>query len=252
MEFFEKNIWWVLPVAMAGLAWGTYVPIIFYGGQQLPPAKPGDMGGRLMAILCVGGAYFVLAVLIPLVLFVSGQASWPEMKTTGLVFSSLAGVAGALGAICVVFASAAAVESSKGDETFKKADKDVKQLESEVASNPERKEELQPALQAARDERSNATAKYRMWIAPLIFGLAPLINTLISLVWHPATAKAGPFSWEAFGIKDPPHWTLYLGIVFVGLGSFLVLLSKELGELHSTPAPVTTAPAPPSTGDMKP
>ena len=49
---------WLLYVALAGLAWGTYVPIIFYGGNELS-AKPGP-SGRFMAILCVGIAYFVM------------------------------------------------------------------------------------------------------------------------------------------------------------------------------------------------
>jgi len=34
---------WLVYVAMAGLAWGTYVPIIFYGGNELS-AKPGPSG----------------------------------------------------------------------------------------------------------------------------------------------------------------------------------------------------------------
>src|SRR5436853_62576 len=63
----EKNFWLVY-VALAGLAWGTYVPIIFYGGSELG----GKANARLMAILCVGGAYFVIGVLLPLALFLSG------------------------------------------------------------------------------------------------------------------------------------------------------------------------------------
>src|SRR5437764_5169303 len=92
--------WWGY-VLLAGLAWGTYVPIIFYGGSELG----GKANARLMAILCVGLAYFVIGVLFPLVMFLSGQYAWPELKGTGLLFSSLAGVAGAVGAICVIFAT---------------------------------------------------------------------------------------------------------------------------------------------------
>src|SRR5437667_12863194 len=98
--------WWGY-VLLAGLAWGTYVPIIFYGGSELG----GKASSRLMAILCVGVAYFVLAVVVPLALFLSGQEQWPPLTTTGLVFSGLAGVAGAVGAICVVFASKAAMDA---------------------------------------------------------------------------------------------------------------------------------------------
>src|SRR5438552_15008001 len=96
---------WLLYVGLAGLAWGTYVPTIFYGGSELG----GKANARLLAILCVGIAYFVIGVLFPLILFLTGQYPWPAFKATGLIFSSLAGVAGALGAICVIFASQSAV-----------------------------------------------------------------------------------------------------------------------------------------------
>src|SRR5438874_309680 len=176
---------WILYVILAGLAWGTYVPLIFYGGNQLPQqsGQPG-VGSRLMAILCVGLAYFVIGVVFPLVMFLSGQAQWPQMNSNGLTFSSLAGVAGAAGALCVVFASSAAV-------------------------------------QAARDTNL-PPGTYRLYIAPLIFGLAPVINTLISSVWHPTDEQV--FHLEL------PGWKLWLGIVLVGLGAALVLFSKEEAE----------------------
>ena len=59
---------WLLYVGLAGLAWGTYVPIIFYGGNELGKAA----NARLMAILCVGVAYFVIGVLFPLTKFPPG------------------------------------------------------------------------------------------------------------------------------------------------------------------------------------
>ena len=98
---------WLLYVGLAGLAWGTYVPIIFYGGNELG----GRPNARLMAVLCVGAAYFVLGVVLPLIAFLTGWQDWPTVKATGLVFSGLAGVAGAVGAICVIFATKAAVEA---------------------------------------------------------------------------------------------------------------------------------------------
>ena len=44
------NIPWWGYVVLAGLSWGTYVPIIFYGGSELG----GKSNARLLAILCVG------------------------------------------------------------------------------------------------------------------------------------------------------------------------------------------------------
>src|SRR5947209_20480417 len=61
---------WLVYVALAGLAWGTYVSIIFYGGNERS-ARPGG-SGRFMAILCVGAAYFVIGVLLPLLMFSTG------------------------------------------------------------------------------------------------------------------------------------------------------------------------------------
>jgi drug/metabolite transporter (DMT)-like permease len=186
---------WLVYVGLAGLAWGTYVPIIFFGGNELG-AKP---NARLMAILCVGGAYFVIGVLFPLAMFLSNQYEWPEMKPTGLVFSSLAGVAGAVGAICVIFAT-------------------------------------QAAMGAARDEGATgpALAKYRVFIAPMIFGLAPVINTLVSSIWHP---HKGVFHFDL----ELPGWKLWVGILLVGAGAALVLYSKEEAETQKAPAAKTAA-----------
>lgn len=199
---------WLLYVGLAGLAWGTYVPIIFYGGNELS-AKPGP-SGRFMAILCVGGAYFVIGVILPLVMFATGAlgVKWKDVNlgSSGLTFASLAGVAGAVGAICVIFATTAAMSAA-------------------------RKEGLPPA-------------SYKMYIAPLIFGLAPLINTLVASFWHPKPGEP----WH-FGV-ELPGWKLWLGVVLVGLGAFFILFSKEQAESKPHEAPKVShaivAPAPPA------
>lgn len=190
----DKHMWLVY-VGLAGLSWGTYVPLIFYGGNELG----GKPSSRIMAILCVGLAYFIIGVLIPLVLFLTGQYDWPDMTTTGLSFSALAGAAGAIGALCVIFATKAAIESAKGSG-------------------------LPPGT-------------YKLYIAPLIFGLAPVINTLVTIVWHPKHGE--PFH---FGF-DMPGWKLWAGIVLVGLGAALVLFSKEEFEAGKQKAEKPAAPA---------
>ncbi len=203
-----NNIPWWGYVILAGLAWGTYVPIIFYGGTELS-TKPGTIGGRLASILCVGGAYFVLGVVVPvLIMSFGGEGTKPSWKSTGLVFSALAGVAGAVGAICVIFASKAAVDAAKAEGV-----------------NP---------------------ATYRVYIAPLIFALAPAINTLLSLVWHPKVGDPWHFGFEV------PGWKLPVGILFVAIGTFLVLKSKEDMEAAKggpkPPAPVVEPGPAPATG----
>lgn len=199
-----NNIPWWGYVILAGLAWGTYVPIIFYGGTELS-TRPGTIGGRLASILCVGVAYFVLAVLIPVVLMALRDDAQPQWKTNGLVFSALAGIAGAVGAICVIFASKAAVDAAKAE-----------------GINP---------------------ATFRVFIAPLIFALAPMINTLLSLVWHPQPGDPWHFGFEV------PGWKLPVGILLVAIGTFLVLKSKEdmeaaKGGPKPAPKQETIAPAP--------
>ena len=196
------NIPWWGYVVGAGLAWGTYVPLVFFGGQLLTPIDKGGIGGRLASILCVGVAYFILAVLVPVALMAVRDDAKPDWKGVGLVFSGLAGIAGAVGAICVIFASKAAVDQ-------------------------------------ARIEGVNP-ATYRVYIAPLIFCLAPLINTLMSLVWHP-NAKTGEFG--VFHL-DVPGWKLWAGIVLVAAGTFLVLMSKEEAEASKGgPNPAQPTPA---------
>ena len=74
------------------------------------------------------------------------------MTTTGLVFSSLAGVAGA-SALLRYFR-----QQDGGD---------------------------------GGQEAGLDPSTFRLYIAPLIFGLAPVINTAVSLLWHPA--KGDPF-----------------------------------------------------------
>jgi hypothetical protein len=189
---------WIVYTALAGLAWGTYVPLIFYGGGELG----GKPSSRFMAILCVGVAYFVIGVIFPLIYLYgfTDPADRPGMTGTGLTFSSLAGVAGAVGAICVIFATKSAIAYAR---------------EAKAAGLP--------------------PVNYKLYIAPLIFGLAPVINTLVSSVWHPEPGN--PFVFHlAF-----PGWKLWLGIVLVGAGAALVLFSKEEAEGGK---PKAAAPAP--------
>jgi hypothetical protein len=173
---------WLVYVGLAGLSWGTYVPLIAYGGSELG----GKPNARLMAILCVGVAYFVIAVLFPLVMFFTGRYEWPEAKGLGLTFSGLAGVAGAVGALCVIYATSSARAAAVAEKI-----------------NPD---------------------TYRLYIAPLIFGLAPVINTVVSTFWHPKPGAALHFAVEV------PGWKLWVGILLVGAGAALVLFSKEEAE----------------------
>jgi drug/metabolite transporter (DMT)-like permease len=168
---------WLIFAALAGLCWGTYVPFVQQGIAGLGRSPFGSF-------LCVGLAYFLIAVLVPIILLNTTERR-PEWNATGITFATLAGVAGALGALCVIYA------------------------------------------------QRNATQYDRLYIAPIIFALAPVLNTAISLIWHPSRADI-----FHFGLEDLPGWKLYVGILLTGAGAALVLLSKEETEhAKGPPAP---------------
>lgn len=92
-----QNLLYILgSILLTIVCWGSYGPTL-HNGQ-------GDMGGsRMRAFLCVGLAYFVIAVVIPiLVLYFWGEKG--QFTFSGVVWSSLAGAAGAVGALGIVLA----------------------------------------------------------------------------------------------------------------------------------------------------
>lgn len=218
------NIPWWGYVILAGLSWGTYVPIIFFGGGELS-AKPG-IGGRLMAIICVGVAYLVLAIVIPVVVFLVNQSAWKDVNasnTGGYVFAGLAGVMGAVGAICVVFASSAAAKDGREQHAAEVAA--LEQARDE-ATDPAVKQAKQEEIADLQGRKESSEGKYRILIAPLIFSIAPIVNTLLASFWHP---KKGAWNAE-FAWKDP-GLLFWVGIVLVAAGTGLVLYAKESSEV---------------------
>jgi hypothetical protein len=90
----------LLFVAGAALSWGVYVPVVHVAAQKL--------GSNLRAFLFVGVAYFLVAVLIPaLLIFILGDPTEKpnaNFQTTPVLWGIAAGTAGAVGALCVIFA----------------------------------------------------------------------------------------------------------------------------------------------------
>lgn len=64
------------------------------------------------------------------------------------------------------------------------------------------------------------------WIPPLVFAGAPIINTIVSLTWHPPKQAPGTF--------------FYLGIVLAAVGAGMVLFEKARLE-KAAPKGETTA-----------
>lgn len=89
-------------VGGAALSWGLYVPTVHKAAMQL--------GSSLRAFMFVGVAYFLVAVLIPAaMIFIlksdpTAKAN-PNFDTTPVLLGIAAGVAGAIGALCVIFAA---------------------------------------------------------------------------------------------------------------------------------------------------
>ncbi len=96
------------------------------------------------------------------------------------------------------------------------------------------------ANRAARSVAGESGVDYRLYIAPVIFALAPVLNTVVSLLWHPSKGALH------FGLEHLPSWKFYVGILLTGAGAALVLYSKEESEPKGpAPARVTVAPSPP-------
>jgi hypothetical protein len=88
---------------MTVVSWGVY-GILLHKGQVLM----GDpVNGRYKAFLFVGVAYFVVAILGPLLMLKSAGASW-KFTAGGINWSFWAGVAGAIGAFTTLLALGAA------------------------------------------------------------------------------------------------------------------------------------------------
>ena len=90
-------------IAGAALSWGVYVPLVHDATTKL--------GSNLRAFLMVGVAYFLVAVLIPSI-FIFLMKNDPTVKNPAalnwapmsLTWGLMAGIAGAAGALCVIFA----------------------------------------------------------------------------------------------------------------------------------------------------
>ena len=57
----------------------------------------------MKALLCVGIAYFLIGVLVP-VAFLMSQGQLKDFNTTGAITATAAGALGAIGAVCIIYA----------------------------------------------------------------------------------------------------------------------------------------------------
>jgi len=141
---------WVIFVAGAVLSWGAYGALLHLGQTQL--------GNPLKALLCVGAAYFLIGVLVPLVAL-SSQGQLSAFNTSGLINATVAGALGAAGAVCIIWA-------------FR-------------------------------------TGGLPVYVMPLVFGGAPIVNVAVSMLIHPPKSALSPM--------------LFVGFLLASIGAGMVL-----------------------------
>ena len=141
---------WVFFVVGAVLSWGLYGASL-HRGQLL-------LGNPLKALLCVGVAYMLIAVFVP-VGALSSQGELRDFNGTGAIVATVAGALGALGAVCIIYSFRA-------------------------GGSP-------------------------LYVMPLVFGGAPLVNVLATMAMHPP--------------KNAPSPMLFVGFLLASIGAGMVL-----------------------------
>jgi hypothetical protein len=96
METKRRSMTWIIFAVGAVLAWGVYGPALHKGQVQL--------GNPLRALLCVGVAYFLIGVLVPVVALSASAGGLGGFNTAGSLWAGTGGALGALGAVCIIWA----------------------------------------------------------------------------------------------------------------------------------------------------
>jgi hypothetical protein len=152
----------LISVAVIGavLSWGSYGPVLHKGQMKMG-------GSRLRPFLCVGIAYFMIAVAMPLILItvLKTNGVW---NSEGLAWSLAGGAAGAIGALGIIYA-------------FNFGGKPI-------------------------------------FVMPLIFGLAPILNTITTLTENQ--------SWGRIDVK----FVIALLVTILGAVTVLVTAPKPAAK----------------------
>ena len=167
-----KNILLVAAgIALAVTCWGVYGPTI-HEGQRLMGSS------RLKPLICVGVAYLVVAIIVPVVVLASQGALRGEWTYRGVSWSLTAGAVGAFGAVGIILAMA---------------------------------------------HGGNA-----IYVMPLVFGGAPVVNTLFTMYWSKA-------------YKEGVSPIFYAGLILVVVGAATVLVFAPKAHRGEREKPAVTA-----------
>jgi hypothetical protein len=148
---------------MTAVAWGVYGPMLHRG-------QMGMAGSRLRPLICVGMAYFLIAVLGPCLLLLRWEEAG-SFTPSGTMWSLAGGAAGAIGALGIIMA-------------FNFGGKPI-------------------------------------FVMPLVFGGAPVVNTFASLI---LTGNYGEL-----------HPLFYAGLIVVAAGAVTVLVFAPKSPAHTAP-----------------
>ena len=148
----------VFSIALAIASWGAYGPVLHKGQAAMHHS-------RLRPLICVGLAYFVIAVIVPY-FFLGEMGEASTYKSAGTLWSLLGGTFGAVGALGIIMAF-----NSGGKPVF---------------------------------------------VMPLVFGGAPVINTLVSISSTHQWSNVNPFFWA--------------GLILVVVGAAMVLAMAPRGD----------------------
>jgi hypothetical protein len=99
MEYKEKksSMLWIMFAIGAALSWGVYGAMLHQGQVRL--------GNPMRALLCVGVAYFLIGVIVPVAMLAAqGQLSAQGFNAFGATTATAAGALGAIGAVCIILA----------------------------------------------------------------------------------------------------------------------------------------------------
>jgi drug/metabolite transporter (DMT)-like permease len=150
---------WLFFVAGAVLSWGAYVVTIDHGRTKLAEGLPRTH----------------MAVAAMMNKPPAGQDPGFNMK--GSVLSTVAGILGAAGALCIVFAVGSA--------------------------------------------RRSGGAQAALYVAPLVFAFAPIVNVIISMIWDRGQKTPSPM--------------FFIGLILAVGGAALVLIYKPAETPHAAP-----------------
>jgi hypothetical protein len=109
MNFSGASIYAALFALCTALFWGTYGPLLQKGHHLMDPEHLMGAGGRLRPFICVGVAYLLVAIVGPLIVMYAtgidrGEGVLRHWTFSGIVWSTIAGGVGALGAFTLIMA----------------------------------------------------------------------------------------------------------------------------------------------------